>query len=111
MQKVILTFKTVNVEETAKQKKAVFDTATKTHIVASTKSFNNLTEEYASNGMPVSSSAKSDLWLEREKTEKAIAEMVTAQIADKDTAALVTEYLKKVLDGACVYYKPITRKK
>lgn len=111
MQKVTLIFKSVNVEETAKQKKAVFDTVEKTHIVASTKSFNNLKDKYNTDGQPVSSAKAENLFLDRTATEKAVDTLVSEQIKDKATADMVAEYVKGVLDGGCVYYKPIIRKK
>lgn len=111
MQLVNLEFRKLNLAETVKQNKEVYDTATATHIVASTKSYNNLIEEYQAKNQVPTKASKKDLFLDRAKTEKAVAEMVTAQIEDKEVSKLVIEHINKVLDGGCVYYKPIIRNK
>lgn len=111
MQLVTLEFKALNLDETVKQKKAVYTTETATHIVASTKSFNNLVEDYQKENKAPTSTTRKDLFLDKTATETAVDNLVNAQIKDTETAKLVAEYVKKVLDGGCVYYKPIIRKK
>lgn len=111
MQKVELTFKTP--VATIKDGKPVIEYQTETamHIVASTKSKNNLLEEYQQNGKIPTSTKVQDVFLDRVKTEKAVEEIVKAQVDDKEIVERVIDFVKKALDGACVYYKPIVRKK
>lgn len=111
MQKVQLTFKTPTATMKDGKPVVVFETATATHIVASTKSFNNLLEDYQAEGKIPSQTKKEDIFLDRVKTEQAVDALVNEQVKDKDTANLIAEFVKKALDGACIYYKPIIRKK
>lgn len=111
MQLVNLQFKKLNLAETVKQNKEVYDTATATHIVASTKSYNNLLEDYQGKNQAPTKTERKDIWLDRKETEKAIETFVNAQIRDTETAKLVVEYVKNIFDGACVYFKPIIRNK
>ena len=111
MVKVTITSKSLNLSKTLEAKKEVYDTKTTTHIVASTKSYNNLLDEYKEQNKPVSRAERVDMFLDREKTEKAVEAFVGEQIVDGELAVLVADFVKNALDGACVYYKPIIRKK
>lgn len=52
-----------------------------------------------------------NLFIDKAETEKAVDAFVSAQIKDTETAELVAAFVKNALDGACVYFKPIVRKK
>lgn len=84
---------------------------TSTHIVASTKSLNNLVEEFQSRGETVASKRVVEIFLDREVTEKAVDRLVEEQINDSEIVDLVKKFVKDALDKSCVYYKPIIRKK
>lgn len=88
-----------------------FAETTEKYLVASTKSFNNQLDELKRNGKIVADATKDDLFLDRVATEKAVDAFVNEQIKDTETAKMVAEYIKRVLDGGCVYYKEIIRKK
>lgn len=111
MQKVELTFKTPVATLKDGKPVIVYEVANATHIVASTKSFNNLLEDYQAQGKMPTSTKREDLFLDKDKTEKAVDNLVNEQIKDTEVAKLVSEFVKKALDGACVYYKPIVRTK
>ena len=111
MQYVQLTFKELNLDETVKTGKAVYAEKSATHIVASTKSYNNLIEDYQAKNQAPTSTTKEDLWLDRAVTETALKKLVAEQVKDTEKAKLVTEYLEKAFNGLCVYYTPIVRSK
>lgn len=111
MQKVTLTFKTPRAVIENGNPVIKYETQTQTHIVASTKSQNNLLDDMQKDGNIPTEKKVENLFLDRAKTEKAVDDFVCAQISDVDTAKLVAAFVKNALDGACVYYKPIIRKK
>ena len=111
MQKVTLTFKTPRAVIENGNPVIKYETQTETHIVASTKSQNNLIDDMQRDGKIPTEKKIENLFLDRAETEKAVDAFVSSQIKDTKTAELVSAFVKNALDGACVYYKPIIRKK
>ena len=111
MQIVNLTFKTPTAVIENGKPVVKYEVANEQFVVASTKSFNNLIDDLKQEGKIATHTEKKDLFLDKEKTEKAIDSLVAEQIKDDAICELVQEFVKKALDGACVYYKPIIRKK
>lgn len=112
MLKVKATIKTLDLEKTIAEKKLIYNTETADYLVASTKSFNNLMDDLkAENKMP-SNAEKTDLFLDKAATEKAVAAMVADMVKDNEYAPLVVTHIMNALDGACVFKKPpVLRKK
>lgn len=111
MQKVTLEFKQLNLAETVKQNKPIYDTETATHIVASTKSFNNLIEDYQEQNKVPTKTTRKDIFLDRNKIEVAMQNAIAEQITDNAEKELITKFVCKALEGICIYYNPIVRKK
>lgn len=112
MLKVKATIKTLDLEKTIAEKKEVYNTEIVNYLVASTKSFNNLMDDLkAENKMP-STAERTDLFLDKELTEKAVTSMVADMFKDPEYAPLVVTHIMTALDGACVFKKPpVVRKK
>lgn len=101
----------INVK-TADFKAGKFIDETKTAVVASTKSQNNLVEEMKEQGYLVGKIVVEDLFLDKQATANAVAEMVAKQIKEEEIAKAVVSHIVKALDGACVFKKPpVVRKK
>lgn len=112
MLKVTLTFKELDLAETLKQGKEVRKVTTSNHIVASTKSYNNLIDDLKHDNKIATESVTEDLFVDKKATEKAVTEFIATQIKEKDTAEYVSNHIMKALDGACVFKKPpVVRKK
>lgn len=81
-------------------------------IVASTKSQNNLVDEMKARGQNVGTVKVEELFLDKQATATAVAEMVATQVKDEVVAKAVVSHIVKALDGACVFKKPaVSRKK
>lgn len=110
MQLVKIHFKQLDVTKTIESKKPVYVEGDEIHVVASTKSFNNLLDEYKASEKTVVSTERKDFFLDKTALNDAVEECVTAQIDNKEVAELVVKHIQKVLEGGCIYYKPIIRK-
>ena len=111
MQKITLEFKQLDLQETVKQNKEIYKTETATHIVASTKSYNNLIKDYqAQNKVPTHTERK-DIFLDKAKVEEAIFNVIDEQIENDEDKESVFEFVRNALEGICIYYNPIIRKK
>lgn len=75
------------------------------HVVASTKSQNNLIEELSASGNIVFGVSAQDLYLDKAKTRKYIDDMVSEQINDTVIKQAVINQIYKGLDLACVFDK------
>jgi hypothetical protein len=112
MIKVKATIRTLNLEKTLSEKREIYDTETANYLVASTKSFNNLMDDLKAENRLPSKVERTDLFLDKEETGKAIAGIVENLVKDVDYVSLVIEHIMTALDGACVFKKPpIVRKK
>ena len=81
-------------------------------VVASTKSQNNLIEEMKEQGKNVGTVKVEEIFLDKQATATAVAEMVAKQIKEEEIAKAVVSHIVKALDGACVFKKPpVVRKK
>lgn len=106
MQKVKLIFKTpIAVVENGKPA-IKYETETSNHIVASTKSYNNLIENLKQENKIPTNSEVVDLFIDKAKTVNLIKDFISKEINDKETAEYVTNHIIKALDGACVFKKP-----
>ena len=110
MQLVKIHFKKLDVTKTIEAKKPVYVEGDEIHVVASTKSFNNLLDDYKASEKTVVSTERKDFYLDKDALNKAVKECVSAQIENEGVAALVVKHIQKVLEGGCIYYKPIVRK-
>ena len=81
-------------------------------VVASTKSQNNLIEEMKRQGQNVGTVKVEDLFLDKKATATAVAEMVENQLEkeSEEVKKAVAYHILKALDGACVFYKDMSRK-
>lgn len=112
MIKVKATLKTLDLEKTIAEKKEVYKTETAHYLVASTKSFNNLMDDLKAENKTPSTAERTDLFLDKAATEKAVTEMVAGMVKDTEYAPLVVAHIMTALDGACVFKKPpVVRKK
>lgn len=110
MQLVKIYFKKLDVTKTIEAKKPVYLEGEDLHVVASTKSFNNLLDDYKAYDKTVVKTERKDFYLDRDALNEAVEECVSAQIDNEEIAGLVVKHIQKVLDGGCIYYKPIIRK-
>lgn len=84
-------------------KQGKFIEETKTAVVASTKSENNLIDEMKKEGVIVSEVIAKDFFLDKEKTLDGVNKVVDGLITDVETAKLVKAHLEKVLNGGCLF--------
>ena len=105
MQKVTLTQSTINLAETVKQNKVVYDTTETTHIVASTKSLNILLQELKEKNINVNKVKVADVWCSRAVVNKHLAELAKDTFADEKMQALFIEYMQKQLEKMCIFEK------
>lgn len=111
MIKVSIEVRELNMAATIAQNRPVYDSRVDNTVVASTKSLNNLLDEYKQNNETVANVKRVDYFIDKAETEKAVAEMV-GKLVDDDTIQYETvKHIMKALDGACVFYRPIIRKK
>ena len=83
-----------------------------THLTASTKSTNNLTEELKQQGIVPTETKVEEFFLNKDETRKIVSEMVEKLNPKKELSEKVVSHIMKALDGACVFKKPpIVRKK
>lgn len=112
MLKVKATIKTLDLEKTITERKEVYKTETVHYLVASTKSFNNLMDDLKAENKTPSTAERTDLFLDKAVTEKAVTAMVADMVKDTEYAPLVVAHIMTALDGACVFKKPpVVRKK
>lgn len=111
MIKVSIEVRELNMAATIAQNRPVYDSRIDNAVVASTKSLNNLLDEYKQNNETVANVQRKDYFLDKEETEKAITEMVNKFVDDKTIVIETVDHIMKALDGACVFYRPIVRKK
>lgn len=89
-----------------------YESRTDTAIVASTKSANNLLDEYKQRGDIVVRVSERELYLIPEDIKAVLADAISAQIADSEIAEHVLNAAMKALDGACMFKRPpVVRKK
>lgn len=105
MQKVTLTQSTINLNETVKQNKVVYDTTETTHIVASTKSLNILLQELKEKNINVNKVKVVDVWCSRAVVNKHLAELAKDTFADEKMQTLFVEYMRKQLEKMCIFEK------
>ena len=113
MQKVVVVVKKP-VAEIGKDGKAFirYEVDEETHLTASTKSTNNLTEDLKRQGIVPTETKVEEFFLNKDETRKTISEMVEKLNPKKELSASVVAHIMKALDGACVFKKPpIVRKK
>lgn len=111
MIKVSLEVRELNMTATIAQNHPVYDVRVDNAVVASTKSLNNLLDEYKQNNETVAKVNRVDYFIDKAETEKAVAEMVDKLVDDNTVKYETVEHIMKALDGACMFYRPIVRKK
>lgn len=112
MLKVKATIRTLNLKKTLETEKEVYEEETVHFLVASTKSFNNLMDDLKAINKTPAKVEKTELFLDREETEREINGMVECLVKDNEYKALVFDHIMNALDGACVFRKPpVIRKK
>ena len=81
-------------------------------VVASTKSQNNLIEEMKEQGKNIGTVKVEEFFLDKQETAKSITDMVEKQLAkeSEEVKKAVVSHILKALDGACVFYKDMSRK-
>lgn len=111
MVKVSIEVRELNMAATIAQNRPVYDSRVDNTVVASTKSLNNLLDEYKQNNETVANVKRVDYFLDKEEVKKAVVDMVDNLVEDKAIVIDTVEHIMKALDGACVFYRPIIRKK
>lgn len=111
MIKVNVEVRELNMTETIAKNRPVYDSRIDTTIVASTKSLNNLLDEYKQKNETVANVQRKDFFLDKEAVKEAVANMVENLVDDKAIVSDTVDHIIKALDGACVFYRPIIRKK
>lgn len=111
MIKVSIEVRELNMTATIAQNRPVYDSRVDNAVVASTKSLNNLLDEYKQNNETVANVQRRDYFLDKEEVKKAVVDMVDNLVDDKAIVIDTVEHIMKALDGACVFYRPIIRKK
>lgn len=106
MIKVKMVFSSLDLEATLKAGKEIRKELTENHIVASTKSFNNLVDDLKANGKVATKTEEIELFIDKSLTVKALAEFIGTQIKDVETAKYIVNHCIKALDGACLFKKP-----
>ena len=104
MQLVKIHFKQLDVAKTIEAKKPVYLEGDDLHVVASTKSFNNLLDDYKVSDKTVVKTERKDFYLDKDALNEAVEDCVKVQIHDEKIAELVVEHVQKVLEGGCIYY-------
>lgn len=105
MQKVILTQSKVNLQETVKQNKVVYDKQDKTYIVASTKSLNILVNELKAKEVHISKIKTSDVWCSREIVNKHLTALAKETFDNEEMQDLFIDYMHKQLEKMCIFEK------
>lgn len=112
MQKLIIQLNTPTAEMKDGKPVVVIKKESVSAIVASTKSQNNLIDEMKEQGKNVGTVKVEEIFLDKQATATAVAEMVSKQIKEEEIAKAVCSHIVKALDGACVFKKPpVVRKK
>lgn len=111
MVKVSIEVRELNMAATIAQNRPVYDSRVDNAVVASTKSLNNLIDEYKQNNETVANVKRVDYYLDKVETEKAVTEMVDNLVDDDTIRRETVEHIMNALDGACVFYRPIIHKK
>lgn len=111
MIKVSIEVRELNMVATIAQNRPVYDSRVDNAVVASTKSLNNLLDDYKQNNETVANVQRKDYFLDKEEVKKAVVDMVDNLVDDKAIVIDTVDHIMKALDGACVFYRPIIRKK
>ncbi len=74
-------------------------------LVASTKSLNIAHDDLTAQGIVITATNRSDIFLDMSKTRTAILAMCKSQIEDEALSAMVAEHCMKALASACVFWK------
>lgn len=106
MQKVELKFRTPIAEMENGKPVVKFIEKKEVHIVASTKSQNNLIDEMKREGKFANETKVVDLFLDKVNTEKAVAAFVDTINESDEVKSMVVSHIMKALDSACVFKKP-----
>ena len=110
MLKVNIEVRELDMPATIAQNRPVYNVRVDNAVVASTKSLNNLLDEYKAKNETVARVNRVDYFIDKAETEKAVAEMVDKLVDDNTVKYETVEHIMKALDGACVFYRPIIRK-
>ena len=105
MVKVNVVVSALDMDKTLAEKRPVYSKRTDTAVVASTKSLNNLLDDYKLKNESVAKVERKDFFVDRNATEMAIADMVVVLVDDIDVRKEVTDHIMKALDGACLFKK------
>jgi len=88
-----------------------YETASERHIVASTKSKNNLLEDLKQDNKVATTVIETEIFINKDAITNAIAETVANEINDKEIADYITAHMIKALDGACVFKREPKKRK
>lgn len=113
MKKVIAKFKSLNWEKSKTENKPIYDESAEMRVVASTKSENNFVEELtAANKAPISL-VSTEFFFDKLKTETAITNLTNSMLEkeSEEVKKAAVDHIMKALDGACVFWKDLSRKK
>lgn len=105
MVKVNVVVTALDMEKTLAEKRPVYAKHSDLAVVASTKSLNNLLDEYKAKNENVAKVERKDFFVDRNATVKAVAEMVVDLVDDTDVRKAVADHIMKALDGACLFKK------
>lgn len=113
MKKVVATFKALNWERSKTENKPIYDVDTEMRVVASTKSENNFVEELTTANKAPTSVVSTEIFFDKSKTAEAIANLTKSMLEgeSEEVKKAVFDHIMKALDGACVFWKDLSRKK
>jgi len=113
MKKVVATFKSLNWEKSKVENKPVYDTDKEMRVVASTKSENNFIEELTAANKAPTSLSSTEFFFDKSKTETAITNLTNSMLENEseEVKKAVIDHIMKALDGACIFWKDLSRKK
>lgn len=105
MVKVNVVVAALDMDKTLAEKRPVYSKRNDTAVVASTKSLNNLLDEYKAKNENVVKVERKDFFVDRNVTAQAVADMVIGLVNDIDVRKEVADHIMKALDGACLFKK------
>lgn len=95
----------LDMEKTLAEKRPVYAERSDLAVVASTKSLNNLLDEYKAKNENVTKVERKDFFVDRNATNIAIADIVVTLVDDIEVQKAVADHIMKALDGACLFKK------
>lgn len=111
MKKISVQFKELNWEKSKAENKPIYDIDSEVVVVASTKSENNYIDELTKSGKVPTTKEVKEFFLDKNATRAEVIAMVNKLCDDIEVRDMVVNHIMDALDGACVFWKDLSRKK